>query len=54
MTKTISILSHYPESTCEVLNCSVKIKKLNGKTKLKNAQANKLRCVFIVSINLIY
>ena len=35
MTKTISILSHYLESTCEVLNCSVKIRNLIVRRNLK-------------------
>ena len=36
MTKTIPILSHYLESTCEVLNnCSVKIRNLIVRRNLK-------------------
>ena len=35
MTKTVSILSHYHKSTCEVLNCSVKIRNLIVRRNLK-------------------
>ena len=35
MTKTISSLSHYHKSTCEVLNCSVKIRNLIVRRNLK-------------------
>ena len=28
MTNTISILSHYHKSTCDVVNCSIKVRNL--------------------------
>ena len=40
MTKTISILSHYHKSTCEVLNCSVKIRNLIVRRNLKMHKLN--------------
>ena len=35
MTKTISILSHHHKSTCDVLNCSAKIRNLIVRQNLK-------------------
>ena len=50
MTKTISILSHYHKSTCEVLNCSVKIRNLIVRQNLRR-RLTSLASMCIHSLN---